>query len=300
MADDRRTRASDAGGEVRATARAQEEATINRLLLQLDATRRQLLATIGTGTLMDYELAHTRALIESIDRIFEENTRQLAQLLHPDYTQAADLGLAHALEPIAAAGFIARALPGLTSSLVSAAFSNTVDLLSVPMQAYRNSIVTAIRRVSLGGVQADSRMGAIKALGAAIQRDGFDNAAYKAERIVRTEVGRVFSSATYGGLADVADDVPALRKGWGATNDGRTRATHRQADADYSDDPIPVDELFQVGEAQLRFPLDPLAEPAGAVAARETINCRCHLISDFDAATLGQSVQQRVSLAMSA
>lgn len=84
----------------------------------------------------------------------------------------------------------------------------------------------------------------------------------RALTIARTEV---HAAAEYAAYAQVA----ALRlpgtKEWLATSDGRTRETHRHA----AGQSVPLDGRFRVGETELRYPGDPLADP------EETVNCRC-------------------------
>jgi hypothetical protein len=95
--------------------------------------------------------------------------------------------------------------------------------------------------------------------------------------------------------------MPFLRKIWIAAKDARTRETHVIAAATYArGQGIPIREKFAVGGATLRFPIDPLTEPAGRIAAKETINCRCNAAVDVDVAALAAFTQQRVSLALSA
>lgn len=92
----------------------------------------------------------------------------------------------------------------------------------------------------------------------------------RARTIARTEViGSVNAGAYFEAKA-----LGAETKSWLATEDGRTRLTHAQAD----DQSVGIDEMFKVGGAMLRFPHDPLGPPG------ETINCRCTAL--FDEAAL--------------
>ena len=60
-------------------------------------------------------------------------------------------------------------------------------------------------------------------------------------------------------------------KTWRTEKDNRVRTTHREVD----DFTIPIDELFQVGNAQLMYPCD---EVNGYDNPEEVCNCRCHLV----------------------
>lgn len=59
-------------------------------------------------------------------------------------------------------------------------------------------------------------------------------------------------------------------KTWRAFNDNRVRQTHRDVDGTT----IPIDEMFQVGMAELMYPCD---EINGYDTPEEVANCRCHL-----------------------
>lgn len=60
------------------------------------------------------------------------------------------------------------------------------------------------------------------------------------------------------------------QKTWHTEKDNKVRTTHREVD----DFTIPIDELFQVGNAEMRFPCDlELAYDS----PEETCGCRCHI-----------------------
>lgn len=89
----------------------------------------------------------------------------------------------------------------------------------------------------------------------------------KAEALARTEV---ISASNAGAVAQVdamGDDAPPFKQ-WMATNDLRTRPTHRRADGQV----VPRGTSFEVGASSLEFPGDP-GGPAG-----EVINCRCTVV----------------------
>ena len=89
----------------------------------------------------------------------------------------------------------------------------------------------------------------------------------RAEALARTEV---ISSSNAGAVAQVeamGDAAPPYRQ-WMATNDTRTRPSHRAADGQV----VPRGTPFDVGSTTLEFPGDP-SGPAG-----EVINCRCTVL----------------------
>jgi hypothetical protein len=97
----------------------------------------------------------------------------------------------------------------------------------------------------------------------------------RAEVIVRTEMGRVFSAASEARMHQAAAAAGrlglALRKKWVSVLDGRERPAHRSAHVETAQSPIPIDQPFVVDGERLRFPLDPAGSPGN------TIQCRCHV-----------------------
>lgn len=95
---------------------------------------------------------------------------------------------------------------------------------------------------------------------------------WRAATIARTEVHAALEAGSYDQALLVDPDA---RKIWLATNDSRTRETHRAADGQN----VAIGDPFRVGGSTLRFPGDPLG------AADETVNCRCSVMYDFDIVT---------------
>lgn len=91
---------------------------------------------------------------------------------------------------------------------------------------------------------------------------------HEAERIARTEV----ISASNKGSTEAYRDSSAAMKEWLATEDGRTRRTHREADGQT----VPIDENFTVGGEQAPYP------GAMSLSPKERVNCRCSVVPVFD------------------
>ncbi|WP_412475385.1 phage minor head protein [Gordonia sp. LUNF6] len=88
---------------------------------------------------------------------------------------------------------------------------------------------------------------------------------WKARRIARTEAhGAVNAGALAAARQSQAATGDRYWKRWLATDDVRTRASHRVADGQT----VPLDEKFRVGGFLLDFPGDPIT-----IAPHETINC---------------------------
>lgn len=94
----------------------------------------------------------------------------------------------------------------------------------------------------------------------------------RALTIARTEV---HTAAEAGAYAQALFVDPDAGKIWLATEDERTRPSHRAVDGQR----VAIGDSFQVGDSRLRYPGDPLG------AADETVNCRCSVAYDFDMIT---------------
>lgn len=93
------------------------------------------------------------------------------------------------------------------------------------------------------------------------------------ERIARTTTTAVYNAAHTAVGNDLQRQLGRpLRRMWIATQDARTRETHRKAHAQV----IEAGDQFRVGRARLRFPGDPLGP------ADEIVQCRCVAVAVLD------------------
>jgi SPP1 gp7 family putative phage head morphogenesis protein len=95
----------------------------------------------------------------------------------------------------------------------------------------------------------------------------------RATALARTEV---VSASNAGSFASAQSSELDMTKQWLATEDERTRPTHRTADGQSR----PLNEPFTVGVASLMYPGDPTGP------AEETNNCRCTIVYDIPKATV--------------
>lgn len=314
--DDAVRRAADAGraaGDVLKDRFALERQTVQTLVGYLTDLKKALSHRLltGAGSLTDFKRFALQALLADADRLIADAQRRIAMLAERSIQGAADLGDQYAEEPLDAAKLpVSKALPGLDQAVIQATFGNTVKLLTPPMQQFADDTKRAIRGVALAG---DNKFEAIQKLRDRIAGQGMDAAQYKAERIIRTELGRTFNAATYERLVALSAQFPFLKKGWRATKDGRTRMGHREAGAKYVRgqgvdirgafvlnvyDERPGKAPKPMGKVALRYPVDPLAVPAGKLAAAATIMCRCNAFVDFDLAEFRQHSRTQISLAL--
>jgi hypothetical protein len=311
--DPRIQRADAAAREVAKDRNATERAAVEQLFVRLKTLKESLAKRLitDTGSLTDFRRFNLQALTADVDRLIEDTQRDLAGDAKTAYSRMGDLGDAAAEEPVRAAQLQVRPeLPGLDAALVTAAFDNTLELLTQPMQQFGSRAKVLLRGVTLAG---DQKFEAIQKLRDHIQGAGFDGAQYRAERIIRTELGRTFNQAQFDRLVSLAADFPFLRKGWRAAQDRRTRLGHREAARQFArGQGIPIAALFELrvyderpgkggkllGVARLRFPLDPLVKPEGRIGAAATIMCRCNAFVDFDLAEFAAFSAQTIQTSL--
>jgi hypothetical protein len=305
----RAQRGARAAREIAADFRRLEGETTAQLLARLQRLRRELQARLAQQ-LTDPQAPSLDGLIRQVDSLIADATVELVRAAERPMRDAAILGMRAADQPMRALQVrVTPALPGTDAALIAAADDNVVDLLTPPMRQFATDIKTSLRRVAVAG---EGRMGEIQRLQAVIAGQGFDNAQFRAERIVRTEMGRVFGEATYARMIELAKTFPFLRKAWVATRDRRTRLGHVEAAQTYArGQGILIADRFTVpvyqegakgtkrlGDAQLRFPVDPLATPAGKLAASATIMCRCHAVIDVHPAQFADFARVQVAMAL--
>ena len=99
---------------------------------------------------------------------------------------------------------------------------------------------------------------------------GSDRWPNRATVIARTETIGALNAGRHDAFSAAAEEEPdlELERLWLATDDRRTRDTHRAAEGQR----VPMGQPFQVGGFELRFPGDPSGPP------QEVIQCRCTML----------------------
>lgn len=147
-------------------------------------------------------------------------------------------------------------------------YLNTVGnrLVRLPDEVYA-LIVAEIERGIREGLGIEEVTAAVDQVLTATGSERWPN---RARTVARTEtMGAVNAGVLRGAQLDAEQrGDPAPFKVWLATDDARTRATHRGADQQRT----LLSEPFRVGGAPLLFPGDPTGP------AQEVINCRCTML----------------------
>ena len=255
-----------------------------RQMIDLLQETRKGMAAILLDNPTDFQSFRLRQLTDSVDVLTANFQAQLSTGLRDSLTQAQALGIASVNEPLRAAGVdIAGVFNVLSPAQVNVVNDFSAALVKDIGEDLRKTINGQLRLSTLAQqTPFEAMKNVTKALGIKAT-DGVwgrrnrpeivKGVAARAETIVRTEMTRIYNLSNHSQQQTAAEVVPGLLKQWIATPTGNTRDSHLNAHIRYANNPIPVDEPFEVGGELLMYPGDPAGSPA------ETINCRCTSIT---------------------
>jgi hypothetical protein len=241
---------------------------------------RQALGDINVilaGQPTDYQSWILPQIAREIRRALGEFGDAAAGEISSAAARAWDLGQDLVDKPLAAAEVrIAGALPHIDTRQLSAMRAFMTDRIRDIGLAAANRINSELGLVVIGAQSPSDAIGKVRAILGEASRT-------RATTIVRTELGRVFSVASFERLKQAAARVPGLKKQWRKSGKLHPRFFHELADGQVRD----VGEPFHLGNgAKLMFPHDP------AASASETINCGCVMLpskSDWRVARPGRA-----------
>lgn len=272
-----------------------EDETIKRMLSMLKDLRMKIAAQLATAQGWDaVHLERLRANVEAQIAQFEARLRSELQAAMQDAVQTGQDSVVQPFQEIGLRSNYHR----FSSAQANAIVDFSARLVKQIADETRAKIDQQIRLAVLGDKSPlDAMKGITKDLGLDARTgvwkkrpDPVKGVAARSETILRTEMQRAFNLATYSQQQASARDIEGLTKSWMATADGRTRPTHLRAHMRYKNNPIPIDEPFQVGSARLMYPCDPNGPP------EETINCRCRSVTHHPAlGRVGSSLDGRVA-----
>jgi len=219
----------------------------------------------------DFESRNLTAILSQIERATENFKAKLSAQTGVSQTTAWELGqntINTAINSAVATG--EGLLPLLSNSQLLAMQTGTMDLISDVSDSMKSKIRNEIRRATLGGQSAYNTMQNIDRIIGISKEEGITK---KAEDIARTEMSRVFNTASFLRTKQSEEAGIKMLKWWLTAGDERVRDDHKQAGLDYSEEnAIPSEEPFDVGGEKLMYPGDPLA------SAKQAVNCRCKAI----------------------
>lgn len=248
---------------------AVEDTTVKAATALLQALKRDLQDRFLSAT--DFEAQHLRRLLDETNVQLDQYESTLAALLGTGMKQAVDTGLDAVIAPLTAAGYDVAVSP-VVRARVNALVDFSAELVKNISDEVRGVINTQLRLGVLGGKTPFEIMKEITRLLGYERGILVNGVGIRAEAIVRTEMTRIYNLSAYSQQLYTNTTLPGgVLKAWRATGDGRTRQSHLEAAARYNENPIPVNEKFIVGSAELAHPGDP------AGPAKETINCRCKI-----------------------
>lgn len=224
----------------------------------LEEARDRINGRLGAGG-SDFENFVLPSLKREIDQLLEETGEKMAASAAGAADRAFEAGADLIDKPIAAGGIeIAAVLPKLNRGQVMAIRSFlTGRMKDVTVQA-RRRINAEIGQVIIGTQTAHQ---ATERVAKHLTKGGIS----RAQGIVRTEVGRAYSTATQQRMDQAVQKLPGLQKIWRRSGKINSRVAHDLADGQTR----PVDKPFDVGGEQLMYPRDPKG------SAKNTIRCGC-------------------------
>lgn len=236
-----------------------------KLLTEASTAIRAILAAQPT----DYERWSLTRLAAEIRQALGELARDGGAKISTAAGQAWQLGQDLVDKPIAAAipaARVAATLPLLPTVQLTAMRAFMVDRIrDISVQA-GNKIVAELGLVTIGARSPSQAIGTVtRILG--------ETSRARATTIVRTELGRAFSTAAHERMVQAAAVVPGLKKQWRRSGKLHPRLHHDLADGQVKEVHEPfVLTRFGQSKIELMFPRDPHAPAA------ETINCGCESI----------------------
>jgi len=254
---------------------AQKRRQLYRIVRQYESTAKDIERLLDTAALKasaalaelpsDYQAWRLPHLRQELTRLKRELGQALAQSASTGTGAAFAMGKDVLDVPLAAAGVrIAAILPEL-------------DL--APLLASRNFQTERMRDISSAAVRAANNeiglvMVGVQSPGEAIGKVAkhISSSRGRALTVVRTEMGRAFSTATQERLEQARTMLPGLKKEWRKSGKIHSRSAHDAADGQT----VSVDKAFFVGGEALMFPRDP------AASAKNTINCGCSSLPVMD------------------
>lgn len=240
---------------------------VRRVFEFLRQTQNEIIDAIEAAR--GFKQENLRDLLARLQDIIEDFKKRYAEILVKEFGNAARAAVKATDSALKGAG-IDLAKPLLTVDQVEI-INQSLQALPSISKIYASvmpKVEAVIGQAALGRFTLTESIDAIKGIFKT-------NAAYRSERLVRTEVSRALNLATIKRGNDAAQVNPEVKKFWLHTHDRRTRPTHvktgNATNPRLGGTPIPMNAKFDVGGFSANAPQDP------SLPAQESIHCRCRL-----------------------
>lgn len=255
---------------------------LNKLLRTALADIRGILAAQPS----DYQRWYLPQLKQSIERAIAEFERGASSRLGTAAGRAWEAGQQLIELPLEAGGIrVGAMLPTVDTRQLQAMRAFMVDRIKDISASVANRIGGELGLVVIGAQSPGDAIGRIAGL--------VEGGRGRAITIVRTEVGRTFSTAANERMRQASEALPGLKKQWRRSGKIHSRLHHDSIDGQIKN----IDEPFVLGNGvRIMYPRDPAAPPA------ETINCGCESLpymESWDVQTPGRKAFSDDELALS-
>jgi hypothetical protein len=227
----------------------------------MEALHSQVLAELGKAALGSWDAYKMKQLLNSLEMQMAGYEAQAAAELTVQLKNAWGTGIELVDAPLAVSGIYTGFHLGTETLTALTDYSN--EYLS---SAFGDLWAKVKGEINLGVLGGKTPAEVAKAIGRSIDAGRFENVAYRAETITKTEMGRVFSTAAQLRMEQAAANVPGLEKQWiHAGHPKVSRPAHVAASGQH----VPVGEAFIVGGMRMMYPRAPELEIS------EVIHCGC-------------------------
>lgn len=239
-----------------------ETRTVAQIKAELEVARRSVIATIATAQ-KDWQIYQAQSLLVEIERQLRAWSVIASSIATGQLHTVSDLGAEQVMAALkSGVGVNIGPTPMISRDFVAVAYQTMPWMIS----NVGDEIIKRVGSVLQQAVLAQQTpLDAMHTIGTLTGKGAFATPFLRGEAIVRTEYGRIASTANYSTLSGLAQGQKGLQKEWSAVIDARTRPDHAAADGELRD----IDETFDIGGEAALYPHDP------RLSADQTINCRC-------------------------
>lgn len=262
--------------------RGARDEIVRALQLALDRIKAVLISAPS-----DYQAWSLPPLERQIRQVLAEFETTASSTIGTAASRSWEAGVQSVDAPLAAGGLhIAAILPEIDTRQLGAMRTFMVGRIEDISATAARKIISELGLVIIGAQSPSDAIGKIT-------DDLATGGRVRATTIVRTELGRAFSTAAHERQTLAAEIIPGMKKQWRRSGKIHSRLTHDAIDGQIRD----VNEPFTLGNGvRIMYPRDPSAPPG------ETINCGCESLpymDSWDVSTPGRRAFSAEEIALS-